>query len=915
MSISHDKLSNRIRSQLNCPGSVMPMTTVLGQIRRGAAALVLSATLAGGLNVVPSCAPCLAAPSDNQKLEWQEFSPAVFARARAEHKFVLLDLEAVWCHWCHVMAEETYKDSAVVKLLQSKFICVRVDQDARPDLSNKYEQYGWPATIVFDDEGRELSKTAGYINPQNMKNMLGNIASGKASKPISEPERLILDGGDRNFRSLSSDNRQSLIKRHKAGWDAKNGAWGKFQKYLDFDSAELAMVLGLGGDKDEALQACGALDAELALLDPAFGGLYQYSTDGDWQHPHFEKVMAVQADGIRLYCLGYMVYGDKKYLHAAEAIGQYLIDYLSSPEGAFYTSQDADLKAGEHSAEYFALDKQARLNRGLPAVDQHIYSRENGLAASAFTYLYRATGDRKYLDRAREAVAWIVQNRSITGEPGGFRHDQVDRAGPYLSDTLAMARAFLNLYEVTGDRSYLEQAKLSDKFIDEHFGKSDHQGFLTAVQPPSEGSGSKGRLPALAPQGLLDENVMMARFVNLLYQYTGSANYSRQGRQALYFLSLPETLSQRKTFVGGILLADGEVKMSPLHVTVVGGKEDAAAEGLFAAAIKLPVTYKRTEWFDRKEGPLPNMDVELPELPKAAAFCCGEGRCSRPAFNAEELGKIVSRLTNQTIGVADDKQVEQAGFDQSYKSYGLALAKFVEGDTGLVHYRQWQADQSDLTKFLDEVASLDKGEYEKFDRMQKLAFWLNVYNALAIKSILEHYPVKATVDYFPKDSIRQFNDGWEALKFTVMGQPITLYDIEHDRLRLGFRDPRVHFAVESGSMDSAPLSKKPYTAEGLDSRLDIAARDFFLRPTAFSFDKAKNQVLVSKLFNWFTLDFACNAGFDKAVFPPPKDEDVILAYVLKYLPADNAQALKKAKDCGSLSFDYLPFNWALNDAH
>src|SRR5271168_3687275 len=82
------------------------------------------------------------------KLTWTSWSDAVFVQAKQEHKFVLLDLEAVWCHWCHVMDTTTYRDPKVIALLQSKYLLVKVDQDSRPDLSNRYEEYGWPATIV-----------------------------------------------------------------------------------------------------------------------------------------------------------------------------------------------------------------------------------------------------------------------------------------------------------------------------------------------------------------------------------------------------------------------------------------------------------------------------------------------------------------------------------------------------------------------------------------------------------------------------------------------------------------------------------------------------------------------------------------------------------------------------------------------
>ena len=98
-------------------------------------------------------------------IEWQRWSEDIFERAKRENRFVLLDLEAVWCHWCHVMEEITYHDPKVIELIKARYIPVRVDQDSRPDLSNRYEYYGWPATVVFNTDGSEIVKRRGYIPP------------------------------------------------------------------------------------------------------------------------------------------------------------------------------------------------------------------------------------------------------------------------------------------------------------------------------------------------------------------------------------------------------------------------------------------------------------------------------------------------------------------------------------------------------------------------------------------------------------------------------------------------------------------------------------------------------------------------------------------------------------------------------
>jgi uncharacterized protein YyaL (SSP411 family) len=96
---------------------------------------------------------CAAAPPA-PAIHWTTWSDDLFERARREHKFVLLDLEAVWCHWCHVMDQNTYSEPEVVALIGRKYIAVKVDQDSRPDISSRYEDWGWPATIVFGPDGK-----------------------------------------------------------------------------------------------------------------------------------------------------------------------------------------------------------------------------------------------------------------------------------------------------------------------------------------------------------------------------------------------------------------------------------------------------------------------------------------------------------------------------------------------------------------------------------------------------------------------------------------------------------------------------------------------------------------------------------------------------------------------------------------
>lgn len=571
------------------------------------------------------------------QIPWQPWTDAAFAEAKKNGKLLILDLEAVWCHWCHVMDEKTYADPNVVKLIKDHFIPLRVDQDARPDLSRRYQDYGWPATIFFNADGQEIVKRAGYIEPQAMARLLQAIVDDPT------PEAAALDTGIQKFAKsalLSNELRERLLQRHLASFDPQYGGLKLRQKFLDRDTVEYDLLRASQGDAQNEQMAKKTLDEALALIDPVWGGVYQYSTGGKWDYPHFEKVMAIQAGYLRIYALAYSHWQAPRYLAAAKAIAGYMQSFLSSPDGAFYTSQDADLIPGQHSRDFFALSDAERRKKGIPRVDKHRYARENGWAISAFVHLYGATGEEPYLRQAKQAAHWIIQHRR-SGE-AGFSHDSADPAGPYLGDNIAMAQAMLDVYQFTGERSWLVEAEKTARFIRQTFANpiadgKQYAGFVTAKN-------NANAVVKWKPQ--IDENISVARFAARLYHYTGNTEFKSIGKIAMRYLATPAVATERLT-EAGILLIDHELNNDPTHITVVGHKDDPLAQQLFAAANRYPSVYKRIEWWDTREGPMPNPDVQYPEMQQAAAFACSNSRCSLPVFKPEKIQALVDRLNNK----------------------------------------------------------------------------------------------------------------------------------------------------------------------------------------------------------------------------------------------------------------------------
>lgn len=587
------------------------------RIRRRLALILLSCGWVLGADAAP------AAPS----IAWQPWRDDLFAQAAREHRFVLLDLEAVWCHWCHVMDVDTWRDPSVIALLSGHYLAVKVDQESRPDLANRYEDYGWPAIVVYAPDGTELVKRSGYLPGPGMAAMLQAVIDDPTPGPS------IRVGPEPAFASTVLEPKLRAILDHafEHQFDEAQAGWGFQQKLLDADSLEYAMSLARAGDSWAQARAQRTLDALHSLIDPVWGGLYQYSTGGDWKSPHFEKIMSVQATGLRSYSLAWLQWHRPADLAAAQAIDRFLQVFLTSPEGALYTSQDADVVSGEHSDGYFALDDTARRSRGIPRVDRHRYARENGWAIEALA-IHAAAGGSTARDRAIRAARWVIANRSLDG--GGFRHDdQDDRAGPYLGDSLAMGRAFLALHALTGEQEWLDRAVAAARFIDRRFGNDEGAGYRTAAHPSA----------GYAPRPQRDENVGAARFSNLLGHYTADPAVAAMTTKALRVVTDP--LAAQRFPAASALLVQSEIEREPVHVTVVGARDDGAAIALYAAATRLPLSYRRLQWWDRREGPLARSDISFPRLARAAAYVCTADRCSAPLFDPEQLPDRVATLT------------------------------------------------------------------------------------------------------------------------------------------------------------------------------------------------------------------------------------------------------------------------------
>ncbi|MGD9881417.1 MAG: DUF255 domain-containing protein [Reyranella sp.] len=576
------------------------------------------------------------ARAETPSLDWQKWDNALFDRAAREDRYILLHMAAVWCHWCHVMERTTYRDPAIQKRIAEKFIPVRVDQDADPALSYRYESWGWPATIMLDKDGNEIFKRRGYLPPELFGKLLTAVIEDPSALPSYQPGAAI----DSNAVALSDARRKRGEALVLESFDPVNGGFGDTHRFVHGDTVEWVLERSrpLQRNPDNAPWldvAARTLAGARRLIDPVWGGMFQYSDKLDWSGAHFEKLLNIQRDAIRSYVLAWQIGHDPADHAAARAIARWLMEFMRSPDGAFYTSQDADAGPALHGDAFYARGDAERRAGPQPPIDRNVYARENGWAIASLAALYDVTGEHALLDAAISAFDWIVARRRAPN--GGFGHGRGADDDTHLGDTLAVAEAALALYRSTAERRYLALAtELGEIIVRDH---SDPAGGYFVRRPEP---GAKGVLAKPVKQ--IDENVAAVRLLNLLARHTARPAFREAAERGMRYLI---ALAEDDLVVPGALLADRELGREPAHVTIVGAKDDPEAQALYAAARTYPTRYLRIEWLDRREGPLPASDVEYPELPQAAAFACANGACSIPVFAPDEVHGIVARVDDR----------------------------------------------------------------------------------------------------------------------------------------------------------------------------------------------------------------------------------------------------------------------------
>lgn len=248
--------------------------------------------------------------------------------------------------------------------------------------------------------------------------------------------------------------------------------------------------------------------------------------------------------------------------------------------------------------------------------------------------------------------------------------------------------------------------------------------------------------------------------------------------------------------------------------------------------------------------------------------------------------------------------------DNLHADYAAGLSAHVN-DTGLVDYAALKKNPAKLDAYLKALAGLNANTVAEWSEPDRLALYLNAYNAITLKSIANNYPIDAgffASFVYPKNSIRQIDGVWDETKWTVAGKAMTLDHIEHEILRKGYNEPRIHMALVCAALGCPPLRNEPYTGDRLDKQLDDQSRRFLASASNFRIERDKKTVYVSSIFKWFGEDFVKTHSRDT-----PRGlgatERAIVGFTLRYVDEVDAKFLR----AGGYELEYLSYDWSLNE--
>jgi len=421
----------------------------------------------------------------HQKIDWYPWSEEAFSVARREDKPVFLSTGAVWCHWCHVMAKESFEDEETAGLMNELFINIKLDRDERPDIDRRYQQAvsamgggsGWPLSVFLTPD-KEPFFGGTYFPPMDLqgrpgfkKVLISANSYFKTKKVDAQSYAARVMEALRPEAFYPGDISESLLAEAERAMlalvDQENGGFGTAPKFPMPGALEfLIRRSGKGADPSTGHAARTALEAmaQGGFYDQLGEGFHRYSTDEAWLVPHFEKMADDNAGLLRNYIDGYALFGDERFRDVARGIIAYTREVLSDPGGGFYASQDADVTPDDEGGYFTWTDEEFRktlIDEEYEVLTAHLIDERSAMhhdpSKKVLSLSMTPEEISKQLGKSVDEVTQIIMRgkKKLLKEREG-------RQAPFIDTTLytslngMMIASYFHAYAVLGDNEIKE---------------------------------------------------------------------------------------------------------------------------------------------------------------------------------------------------------------------------------------------------------------------------------------------------------------------------------------------------------------------------------------------------------------------------------------------------------------------------
>ena len=617
--------------------------------------------------------PYLLQHADNP-VEWYPWGDEALARAREEDKPILLSVGYAACHWCHVMAHESFEDAETAALMNERFVNIKVDREERPDVDAVYMdavvaltgQGGWPLT-VFLTPGGEPFLGGTYFPPEPRHGMPAFRQVLVAVSDLYRERR-----GDVELRAGAmiealraaassapsqeplTDSLLSEAVRRLAGlYDREWGGFGRAPKFPQASTIELLLR------RRETEMAAGTLDGMAAggMHDLVGGGFHRYAVDQRWLVPHFEKMLYDNALLAPAYLHGWLVTGNERYREVAERTLEYVLRDLRLEDGGFASSQDADTDGvegltytwapgegapeellqpfedgrfvlrGELDDETRARLLEIRSRRPQPGRDDKAIASWNGLTLAALAEAGRRLGRDDFVAEARSLAGFLLGPLS-DGQGRLYRSRRAGKTSGagFLDDYANVAHGLYELHVASGELRWLEEARRLALLAVELFGDDDRGGFFLA---PADGDGLVARKKDLFDHPIPSGNSMLAYVLLRLARIYGDDELERRAAGVLRLLG--PTMAEAPTDLAFALCGLDLYLSTPREIAVVGPPDSEVAR----AALE-PFDPNAVVAFGPAEG-VPLLEGKDLVEGKPAVYVCERFACRAPVTDPAEL--------------------------------------------------------------------------------------------------------------------------------------------------------------------------------------------------------------------------------------------------------------------------------------